>query len=97
MVEIKPGLYRLKQIIGDPKQDLQPIIPVSRTAWEDGVRDGYYPPPTYLTPGTRCWKSDDLQDIVNNGVWSGASEEALILQKTPKKDKPNAQPSKTSR
>lgn len=59
-------LLRLKQIIGDPKADppIPPIIPVSRSAWLQGVRDGKYPAPVKLGPRTTCWVESSVFDLV---------------------------------
>jgi hypothetical protein len=40
-----PRLLRLKQIIGDPRSDppIEPIIPVSKSSWWEGVKSGRYP------------------------------------------------------
>ena len=39
-----PRLLRLKQIIGDPRSDppIEPIIPVSKSSWWEGVKSGLY-------------------------------------------------------
>ena len=49
------GYVRLKQILGDPKADppCPAIIPVSRTTWYQGIKDGHFPKPIKLTPTSR--------------------------------------------
>ena len=48
------GYLGLSQIIGNPKADppLRPIIPVSRSTWWAGVKDGRLPQPVKLGPRT---------------------------------------------
>ena len=40
-----PRLLRLKQIIGDPRSNppIEPIIPILKSAWWEGVKSGRYP------------------------------------------------------
>ena len=42
------GFVRLSQILGDPKADppIKPLIPISRTTWWQGVREGRFPKPS---------------------------------------------------
>ncbi len=39
-----PRPSRLKKIIGDPRSDppIEPIIPVSKSSWWEGVKSGFY-------------------------------------------------------
>lgn len=62
------GLLRLKQIIGDPKADPPepPIIPVSRSAWFDGVRAGRFPKPIKLGPRTTAWRVEDIRALIDS-------------------------------
>lgn len=39
------GFVRLKQIIGDPKRGIPPLIPVSRAHWYEGIKQGRFPAP----------------------------------------------------
>ena len=47
-------LLRLKQILGDPKADplVEPIIPISKSSWWDGISKGKYPKPIKLGENT---------------------------------------------
>ena len=51
-----PRLLRLKQILGDPKADppVEPIIPISKSSWWDGISKGKYPKPIKLGENTTC-------------------------------------------
>lgn len=60
------GFLRLAQIIGDAKADppVPPIIPVSRSAWWYGVRDGRYPQGAKLGPNTTAWRVEDIRALI---------------------------------
>ncbi len=40
------GYLRLKQILGDADENIPPIIPISRSKWYQGIREGKYPAPS---------------------------------------------------
>jgi hypothetical protein len=61
------GFLRLKQIIGDKKADppIPPIIPVSKSKWWMGVRNGLYPEPTReLGKRITAWRVQDIRALV---------------------------------
>ncbi len=62
----KVGYLRLPQIIGDMTRDppLSPIIPVGRSSWWQGVRDGRYPKPVKLGPKTTAWRVEDIRALI---------------------------------
>jgi predicted DNA-binding transcriptional regulator AlpA len=59
------GYLRLKDIIGDRKQQIPAIIPLGRTTWLEGVKSGIYPSP--ITLGERCiaWRVEDILDLIS--------------------------------
>ena len=61
-----PRLLRLKQIIGDPRSNppIEPIIPISKSAWWEGVKSGRYPKAIKLGANTTVWREDDVRDLV---------------------------------
>ena len=61
-----PRLLRLKQIIGDPRSNppIEPIIPISKSAWWEGVKSGRYPKAIKLAANTTVWREDDVRDLV---------------------------------
>lgn len=63
--EIKKGYARLSQIIGDKKSTppVEPLVPVSKSTWYDGIRKGRYPKPVKLGPRISGWKWQDLSDL----------------------------------
>ena len=60
------GFLRLRQIIGDPKANppVTPIIPVGKSAWWAGVREGRFPKPIKLGPRTTAWRVEDIRDLI---------------------------------
>ena len=54
----KTGLVRVKQI-------LAPIgpIPVSKSTWWAGVKDGRFPQPIKLSPRTTVWRVKDIRAL----------------------------------
>lgn len=62
------GYLRLKQIIGDPANGIQPIIPVGKTSWWEGVRSGRYPKPVKLGPRTTVWRAEDIRNLIDRGA-----------------------------
>ena len=62
---VTPTFLRLNHIIGDNKKNIQPIIPVSKSAWWDGVKRGIYPKPIKLSENMTVWRSDDIQGLVD--------------------------------
>lgn len=59
------GLLRLKQIIGDKKQGIPPLVPVSKTTWWLGVKEGRFPKPIKLTEKCTAWRVEDIQALIN--------------------------------
>jgi len=58
------GYLRLNQIIGDKKLNIPPIIPVCRTTWFRGIKDGLYPQPIKLSKRTIAWRAEEIQKLV---------------------------------
>lgn len=61
----KTGLVRLSQILA-PKGP----IPVAKSTWWQGVKDGHFPKPQKLGPRTTVWKAEDIR-----ALFEGASDE----------------------
>jgi len=59
------GYVRIWQILGDAERP--PIIPVSRSAWWLGVREGRFPQPVKLGKRTTCWRVDDIRKLAESG------------------------------
>lgn len=58
------GFFRLPQIIGDRKNNIPPLIPISRTSWLNGVKSGKYPKPVKLSERTTAWKVEDIKALI---------------------------------
>jgi predicted DNA-binding transcriptional regulator AlpA len=52
------SLLRLKRVLE--------IFPVSRSAWWKGVREGRFPKPFKLGPGTTAWKAKDVLALIES-------------------------------
>lgn len=58
-----PRFYRLKEIIGDRKNGIPPIIPVSRASWYAGIKAGKYPAPIQLSERSVAWREEDISAL----------------------------------
>lgn len=60
------GFVRLSTIIGNPKAKppIEPIIPISKSSWWEGIKKGIYPKPVKLSERTTAWKWEDIHDLV---------------------------------
>ncbi len=57
------GLVRLNQIIAPCGP-----IPVGRSTWWAGVKNGRFPRPVKLGPGITAWRVEDIQGLIDEGV-----------------------------
>jgi len=62
------GFLRLTQIIGDPKADppIPAIIPIGKSTWWVGVKEGRFPQPVKLGPKTTVWRVEDIRSWIEN-------------------------------
>jgi predicted DNA-binding transcriptional regulator AlpA len=60
------GFLRLKQIIGDSTVNppIPPLIPVSKSTWWAGVKDGIYPKPVKLGKRITAWRVEDIRALM---------------------------------
>lgn len=58
------GFLRLPQIIGDEKRGIPPIIPVKKTCWWDGIKEGRFPKPVKLGPRVTAWRVEDIRALI---------------------------------
>lgn len=78
------GFLRLKQILGDrgdptanpPVAPTPPIIPISRSSWWQGIRDGRYPAPVKLGPRTTAWTAESIRTLIAERQGAPASSVA---------------------
>jgi predicted DNA-binding transcriptional regulator AlpA len=59
----KAGFVRLSDI-------LRPVgpIPVSKSTWWAGVKDGRYPQPVKLGPRITAWRVEDIRGLIESGA-----------------------------
>ncbi len=62
------GYLRLSQIVGNPKAKppIPAIIPVSKSTWWQGVKEGRYPAGVKLSPRTTAWKVEDIRALIDS-------------------------------
>ena len=41
-------------------------VPISRSAWYAGVKDGKFPPPIKLGPKTSAWRESDVNRLIQD-------------------------------
>ncbi len=51
------GLLRLPQVLA--------LIPISRSAWWAGCKDGIYPKPIKLSARTTVWKASEIYALID--------------------------------
>jgi predicted DNA-binding transcriptional regulator AlpA len=63
---IEDRFLRLKQIVGDRKAmpPIQPLIPISKSTWWEGVKSGRFPKPVKLGPRTTVWRESDIRALM---------------------------------
>ncbi len=54
----KVRLLRIRQVLE--------IIPISKTTWWQGIKDGRFPLPVKLGPRTTCWRESDVLELIDN-------------------------------
>ena len=60
------GFLRLRQILGDQNADppVAPIIPVSKSTWWAGIKQGRFPPAIKLGPRVTVWRAEDIRALL---------------------------------
>lgn len=60
------ALLRIWQIVGDKKRGIPALIPVGRSSFWRGVKEGRYPPCVRLGKGTTAWYYRDIVAVIMN-------------------------------
>jgi predicted DNA-binding transcriptional regulator AlpA len=62
------GYVRLPQIIGNLKADppIPAVIPVSKSTWWAGVKEGRFPQSVKLGPRTTVWRVADIIRLIES-------------------------------
>jgi prophage regulatory protein len=69
------GFLRLKQIIGDKKQGIPPILPMSRSCFLAGVKSGRYPKPTKaLGQRITAWDVNSIRALIDSANTNGGAK-----------------------
>ncbi len=70
------GFLRLPQIIGDRSANppIEPLIPVGKSYWWQGVRDGRFPQPFKLGPRVTVWRVEDIRALIESAEFSSKRE-----------------------
>lgn len=63
----RTGLVRLRSILAP-----EGPIPVSKSTWWQGVKDGRFPKPRKLGKGTTVWRAEDIRALYE-GVYDDAA------------------------
>jgi predicted DNA-binding transcriptional regulator AlpA len=66
------AMYRIGEIIGDRKKGISGIIPMGRTSWYKGIKEGRYPAPVKLSERSVAWRSTDIVELISRiseGKW----------------------------
>ncbi len=58
-----PGFLRLRSIIAPHGP-----IPVGKSTWWAGVKDGRFPKPVKLGPRITVWREDEIRLLIERGV-----------------------------
>jgi prophage regulatory protein len=56
----RDGFFRLHDIIGH-----HGLIPISKSTWWAGIKDGRFPRGIKLSPRTKAWRAKDIYDLVD--------------------------------
>jgi prophage regulatory protein len=54
------GFVRLSLILA--------LIPIGKSSWWAGIKEGRFPPPYKLGPRTTAWKAQDIRDLIERFV-----------------------------
>lgn len=62
------GYVRLPQIIGNPKAvpPVPGVLPIGRTTFLTGVKEGKYPKPVKLGKRTVAWRVEDIRALLES-------------------------------
>jgi prophage regulatory protein len=56
----RDGFLRLHDIIGR-----NGLIPISKSTWWAGIKDGRFPKGVKLSPRTTAWRAKDIYDLID--------------------------------
>ena len=59
------GFIRLSAVIGNKKQNIPALLPISRSSFLNGVKSGKYPKPYKLGERTVGWRVQDIYALLD--------------------------------
>jgi prophage regulatory protein len=59
------GFVRVRQLIGDRRLGIVPILPISRSGMYAAIRDGRIPPPIKLGPKLLAWPANQIRAMLD--------------------------------
>jgi predicted DNA-binding transcriptional regulator AlpA len=64
-LELPPtGFLRASQIIGNRKKGIPALIPICKSSWFAGVKQGKFPKGVLLGPHTRAWTVESIRAVM---------------------------------
>jgi prophage regulatory protein len=63
------GFLRLNQIVGS--KTTPAIIPISKSSWWVGVKEGRFPQPVKLGKRTTVWRISDIRLLIEKSTQNG--------------------------
>ena len=59
------GYLRIDQILGNDKKGIPALLPMCRSTWYEGIREGRFPKSIHLTKQTVVWRVEDILDLID--------------------------------
>lgn len=62
------AFYRIWQILGNKyaTPPIEPLLPISRSSFYDGISRGVFPAPVKLSPRVSAWRGKDLLELLES-------------------------------
>lgn len=68
--EITPAQAEANRLAGRrgrrPRAAIPGLLPMSRSSWWNGIRDGRYPPPDIRAPGRCYWRESSIMRLLDD-------------------------------
>jgi len=58
------GFLRVSQIVGDQRKGVPALVPVGKSTWWAGVKDGRFPQPVKLSSRVTVWRVEDIRAFI---------------------------------
>ena len=60
------GFLSLSQILGNKFTNTPALIPVGKTTWWNGIKEGRYPQGVKISARRTAWRTEDIQALLNS-------------------------------